>query len=101
MKIDNTEIKQTPLKPGNTEIKRGGKRAGAGRKPLPPDQRRVSITIRLSREYFDRLVFVAKECQHSKTKVIEKCIKTLQLNTEIKRRGPRRSKLPAGEIIDV
>jgi hypothetical protein len=86
---------------GNTQIKRGGKRQGAGRKRLPPDQKRVPLTIKLSRKNFDRLTFLAKASGQSKTGVIERVIEYLKLSNGIKRRGPRRSKLPAGEIIDV
>jgi hypothetical protein len=99
MKDVNTEIKQIPLKSGHTEIKRGGKRNGAGRKPLPQDQRRVSITIRLSRERFDRLCYLSKSSGFPKTKIISDAIGELRLSEEIRRRRAPRTGIPIFDML--
>ena len=85
------------MKNGNTEIKRGGKRIGAGRKKLAPDQKRVSITLRLSKEKFDRLSNLAKNLGRTKTSVIEYGIGCLRMSSEIPQR--RRKPMPAGNLI--
>lgn len=46
-----------------TEKTRGGARAGAGRKPLPKDEKRVQMVITVDRETRDKLKARAKE-QH-------------------------------------
>jgi len=105
MKNDNTEIKAEikvlPLKTGNTEIKRGGMRKGAGRKPLPPDKKRVSFTVRLSRKRFDRLCLIAKRARIGKTDIIEGVIEHLQLEGENLRKCDKGKVFPIEETIFV
>jgi hypothetical protein len=84
MKSDNTEIKALPLNASNTEIKRGGKRHGAGRKPLPPERKRVAITIRISRGTFDRLCLFAIETGTTKTNAIEYLINNVRYKGQSK-----------------
>jgi len=93
MNNSNTEIKLLPLKSGNTEIKRrGGKRQGAGRKPLPPERKRVAITFRLKKEKADRLWYLSKRSGKSKTAIIEGLIDQLSLVGEPPRRKPRQKR---------
>jgi hypothetical protein len=90
------------MKSDNTEIKRGGSRKGAGRKKLPPDQKRVAITIRLSREKFKRLAYLASVSKKSKTSLIEMGLGCFRLSSEIPPRSVRRKPTPAGNFtIDV
>jgi len=92
MNNSNIEIKLIPLKSGNTEIKRGGKRQGAGRKPLPPERKRVAITIRISKEKSDRLWYLSKRSGKSKTAIIEGLIDMLRLQGEPPHRKTRQKR---------
>lgn len=49
---------------------RGGKREGAGAKPMPPEQRRVMLSIRIApkvRAYLD-------VCKHGPTATVERAL---------------------------
>jgi hypothetical protein len=58
-----------------TKTKRGGKRSGAGRKPLPLTQRRVSISIRLPPNVATMLDDLCANTDRDRTAVIAAAIK--------------------------
>lgn len=50
---------------------RGGLRAGAGRKPMPPELKRVNVTVSLSREGREALAIYASAHGISQSQAIE------------------------------
>jgi hypothetical protein len=55
----------------------GGKRTGAGRKPLPPDQRAVGVTMRVRPEVAKRFRAWCKARGMSQSEAFSSCVRNL------------------------
>jgi hypothetical protein len=55
----------------------GGKRQGAGRKPLAPDQRAVGVTVRVSPEVAKRFRAWCKARDISQSEAFSSCVRNL------------------------
>jgi hypothetical protein len=56
-------------------VPRGGKRAGAGAKPLPPGEKAVPVRITLSPATMKRLIAEASKIGKSKSMLVEAALK--------------------------
>jgi hypothetical protein len=55
----------------------GGKRTGAGRNPLPPDQRAVGVTVRVRPEVAKRFRAWCKARGISQSEAFSSCVRNL------------------------